>query len=1076
MSLSRQDVVKELVLRVVPILTQHLKKFAEAESTVRGKMLNRAFTEADELDLAIAKKFKGGDSMSTASMNMIGSDLGQQEFVGRLVLKVLPELPLDTESKSTWILTRELLGRTLFGPIIVSLIDPDTWNQLLEAYGKGVLQDRKSVKKLRAALNEHASPMLHSAIARPFPKLAPRDDERNYERFVRAVRFCNNVPDARRFRSEVASQLARELTLVDQDKAYLDRLKTAKQMLDHKVKNLSERIVDPPLKSSTSSQAGGIPGDLADLELIGILRDASGLSYFMEFMDRRNALAQVQFWIVVDGIRNPLEDPPEEVEPSESPSQWTASDRLDIAQIFEVYLQGSKLTVPCTTRKTVGAFLEAGSKASPEQYGQARAALLRAQKLILDHMQDKHLPNFRQSDLFFKYLASDGPYHKVIDKAHQQQAAQAVHTDLNAPRMRDKTFLRPLQSTFTKDPVVRSSPSVSIYHTSPYWQNNYFAHGEFDLPTEPGDLDKSSSPEITEPTGHGMEVDGDGRSADQGRIVAAMEAALSDIVTESNDLESREKVEEQQEERDLGENASEAQQQARTTAAARAPKPNIASLGLVSASSRIGVFMDDDLFGDEERFMEDEHADVEDRAKDKEVEDDIHEAAPGDLGLSEAIEALTNQIDRLVSQESVVDAMSRKAQLTNNHTELRILGKSMSSLQREIRRKQLQRRQFIVQESDSSLYGRAKISIQNVMVGRGEDGQEFAFYMIEVSRNAGEHIPAASWVVARRYREFHVLHQRLRRLYTEVQQLKLPRRRLVMKMQTEFLQRRRSLLENYLQRLLRLPAVCTSRALRSFLSQRPIVTDEDADPQEERADIISRLYSSVSEGMDEFLGNIPALDQLSIAGQNMAPSTTYMKDKDHATGLSEQTRPINICSSGETQAELDEFEEQMAEPFVNPVCELFVETFGLNGPVNWLRGQTLIIVLQQLLGGTIERKFREAARAVYSDESLLLYISLLKSFLWPAGVFQAPSSTRSGIERRKARTEASIVLATLLPELAGGVVGRANAQTAGRRIFAALNNDRLNAHLTSQVIDEFVAILLPLSLGEHQSRSQYSSI
>jgi hypothetical protein len=36
--------------------------------------------------------------------------------------------------------------------------------------------------------------------------------------------------------------------------------------------------------------------------------------------------------------------------------------------------------------------------------------------------------------------------------------------------------------------------------------------------------------------------------------------------------------------------------------------------------------------------------------------------------------------------------------------ELRILRKSKASLQREIRRKELQRQQYIVQESDNSLY------------------------------------------------------------------------------------------------------------------------------------------------------------------------------------------------------------------------------------------------------------------------------------------------------------------------------------------------------------------------------------
>jgi sorting nexin-25 len=153
-------------------------------------------------------------------------------------------------------------------------------------------------------------------------------------------------------------------------------------------------------------------------------------------------------------------------------------------------------------------------------------------------------------------------------------------------------------------------------------------------------------------------------------------------------------------------------------------KPSIASLGLVGAPRTRGVF-NDDLFGDEEKFLEDEVEDPTPSAN-RVDDEDIHEAAPGDLGLAEAIDALTADIERLVTQESIVDSLTSKAELTNNAAELRILRKSKASLQREIQRKELQRQQYIVQESDNSLYGRATVFIQSIMVGTEEDGKEYA--------------------------------------------------------------------------------------------------------------------------------------------------------------------------------------------------------------------------------------------------------------------------------------------------------------------------------------------------------------
>ena len=157
-------------------------------------------------------------------------------------------------------------------------------------------------------------------------------------------------------------------------------------------------------------------------------------------------------------------------------------------------------------------------------------------------------------------------------------------------------------------------------------------------------------------------------------------------------------------------------------------KKSIASLGLVDHGSRLGVF-EDDLFPDQQKFIEDEYEEPMDNEKDP--ADEVHEAAPGDLGLTEAIEVLTADIDKLTAQDSVVEALTRKAELTNNTAELRILRKSKASIEREIHRKEMQRQQYIIQESDNSLYGRSTVRIKSIVVGKDEDdGREFAMCMV----------------------------------------------------------------------------------------------------------------------------------------------------------------------------------------------------------------------------------------------------------------------------------------------------------------------------------------------------------
>ncbi|CCD34407.1 hypothetical protein BofuT4_P026050.1 [Botrytis cinerea T4] len=90
---------------------------------------------------------------------------------------------------------------------------------------------------------------------------------------------------------------------------------------------------------------------------------------------------------------------------------------------------------------------------------------------------------------------------------------------------------------------------------------------------------------------------------------------------------------------------------------------------------------------------------------------------------------------------------------------------------------------------------------------------------------------------------------------------------------------------------------------------------------------------------------------------------------------------------------------------------------------------------------------------------IVKYISILKDSMWPGGERKVEGKTRTTGEKSKSRKEASLMLATLIPDLAGSVVGRVNAQAASRRIFATFNNPRLNAHLTFTLLDEVIDAL-----------------
>lgn len=883
-----------LVTKMMPIVTDHFHNFVAAETAVRERSMGRDLTDNKEFQYAVAGQYCHGRLHPSVALKHYRYADYRKGWLRNLVDRFIPLL-LGTSSSSIVVnhLSRDILACSVLFPVLSMFSDSDFWNQMIVNTAGPTLQDRQKVEKLMKALNEHATGNANGSKSVTI-RLSPTADQGAYEKFIRDINKIRTLPEARQARYYMSVQLKRSVKQGN-NPVYVSRLQTAKNMIDRQIAKISGQQLER--RSTADLKLGGIntKDPREDYTLKDILNDPACAVYFMEYMDQSRRTMLVQFWLTVNSLRNPLEDDINDNDTNDTTT--TTINENDIAQIYKTYFNGRMPYISAENEKAVAMFVKS-KKQSPEQYIKARNAILQTQASVYKAMKVRDLVNFKKSDLFLKFLASD----------------------------------RTVSSASNNSPSATKSSVDALQLDSIDYQ-------------EPGDTFKA---------------------------VAAVEEAFNNIM-ESTPVNSKPNAFLDDEEKPKKDNY----------------KP---------------LFESDSETDSEEDDNEDSEGDGASTEG-----DELHLAAPGDLSLTEAISILSSEIDVLYRQEAVLEPLLHKAELTNNIGNLRILRKSKASLEKEIQRKELQRQQYIVQESDNSLFGRSNIQIRSYM-SSSDQGGHYMLYIIEVERLASDGSVSAGWVVARRYSQFFQLHQHLRTRFPQVKKLDFPKKGVVLKFQHKsFVDARKIALQNYLRELLKMPDVCRSKSFRLFLS--------------------SETFS---------------LDSLS---SNASTETSSLNDGD----TEEIDLRKSITSDIDAEAELD-----LARPFIQPICDLFIQVFGFDRGNNWLRGRAVVVVVQQILGGTIEKKIRESVAGLANEQNITNLIQKITDSIWPEGKMKGPSPVRTNSEKLKCKHDAEVIVHGLIRDASIKIVGGSSSRYASTHVFGMFQNEILNAHLVYTLLDVII--------------------
>ncbi|CAK7902214.1 structural protein Mdm1p [[Candida] anglica] len=1050
--LKQVDFAKLFAMQLLPIINKHFDGFVRAEKLSGGSSGKLPGNDM-ERHVAIAQQYESIHRGVTIPKlgSVTTSDGNERKFFREIVTKIISNLLSEDERGNVLVfsLVREILTCTILTNVFSMLSEGDFYNLLIVKLIGDNLKHRTQVQKLREALAEHTnrsgikstdsnnttdlssttantsnnSSTIMSTGAVMLLSFSENTDTPTFRKILRNITQLTSLSDLARIQSQVTSKLA----IAKMGSTYERRLKAI----------LSETL-------RMVSECEKIHND-AEVNLSQILDNAISNKLFEEYLNHHKRGVLIQFWKAVENIKAPLEDA-ELYDDEEDPISLAFSNSEDINRIYTHFFYNSVLNINRASIETMEKYIESrGEKERTETYHLARKELLRLQLEVYQRMKDEDFPGFKRSDLYTKVIdifrkrEIKRTTEKVVGPRYTEDRGEEgdVEDDNGDNEEFDNDKVSPVVIKAVEDAFTEIMRSSNYKNERDIGTANEVPIQSSKLSQVSGNL---SEPDRNPSTLHLKKNLFGGAS---NTLVGNRSSRLFD-----DDVSEEEEEEEEEEERgtkyvekeEHGENSDdegdgdEIEKEKRSNSGldndsvSSSPLDNSLD-GLETSLSSSGLLSKDDTMSDSQVFL----------------------AAPGNLRLTEEIAKLDKEIDTLSEQNSILLPLLKKAELTNNVGELKILRKSKISLDREISSKELQKQQYIVQESDNSLYGKSRVSIQSYISG-SDGGKEVILYIVEVQKLSSDNpdVVTAGWIVARRFSQFYKLNEYLKGRYSQFSSIKFPTRAVSMLkfQQKQIVELRKIALEEYLQEIIQIPQVCSDRAFRAFLSS-------------ENFNIRKNQFEETSKSM-EMVANTFMRMIVPSSGNN-TNSSNIGSSMNSQTKTSTQVNPQMLENFAEMQKELRMFDDTNDRgSFVKPICDVLISVFKLKTSKTWLRGRALVVILQQVFGTTIEKKAYEIVQQqLYREETVLDILTQIQRTVFPNGKFKDPPVIRSLYDRSSTKQEASVLLDVFFRETCSKLFGTTNTLYASSTIFDMLQNDILNKHLIFELFETIIGEIIP---------------
>jgi sorting nexin-25 len=366
------------------------------------------------------------------------------------------------------------------------------------------------------------------------------------------------------------------------------------------------------------------------------------------------------------------------------------NDIDDLSAILNGYFSDSSIDIDEDLKRDLASFLHDPSKATIEEYQQARKAILITQQSVYQTMEREDWPSFRKTDLWHKYLAASESAPTTPAKPlplPPQPVATAMtrsHSTGTIPS-RSSSICPPARNESATDlrRLLRRIPATRIPSEE--------SHQSSDDPLSRGEDTPSSIP-------HQSEED----------VVNAISAALNDIIKSdskedgasvhsrnSSEMGERAQPHSTRSSIDFSRVNPEYQVVASANESRRVSDRSENSVVSEPAKERVPIFDDDDDYRPD--------FGIETLTKSTPAEESKGSGPGIHFDAIEELEMVEVDIERLKREIRLTTSMIAKAELTGSYEELRLLKGSRASMERELARKEQLRDTYADQDGEHNL-------------------------------------------------------------------------------------------------------------------------------------------------------------------------------------------------------------------------------------------------------------------------------------------------------------------------------------------------------------------------------------